>query len=729
MASSVLFHIKGNSSSFSRAVTQASTGSSKLKTSLGKTSTSARSFGASLQHMSGSLVSTAAKIATLQTNMLGLQGAFKITSTLKNTVVSFASFEEGMIKLEAVTSMASKEMLAMKTLINDLAIETKFTSKEVSEAAYSLATLGVKGTEAFEQMLPVVTKTAIAMDRGAGETAEVLLKTMKQFKIEMKDAGSVADVLVNAYTNSSLNLEKFATAMQYAGPSANLLGESLEDTVALLALLSDRGIEASSAGTQMRAALTDLATESRANNKILEKYGLTIADVDPTNRKFIDVLKTLEEAGVSSGDMFSLLGKRAGPVVQMLIDLGDENETSTEKMRKMSSQMNKSGTAARIAEKMQKGLGFAFEQTSASMGLFSIAVGESLAKVFNLKDLAHKTTDVFAALTRVVSNIDFNSLKTQGIKIFDPDALISNFHTIFIKVLPALTELFKVSAGIGVSFLLEKLTVSLPLVIKKGFSLVPIVFSAFIYVASEGAKLFVSIIVDGFNLVMSSFGVWMNHYLGDMMVMVGDMANFMHLHTTASEYWKEGKARQSITAKDLTGFADTDVIKESAQGLIDAVGESSKEGITFLSEKAAEASIPSLSGVSEHYKKQREELMESFSPAIQNFTEAVKQVPTSGQKEAFEEIKGMVVNAQKEKKPKETFEEITERIKATQEKAFEGTKKRIMAEQEETYTSRESSQNIQVTDNRVQHLYRQENRSKQLIKQTSINPRGDKDGD
>lgn len=621
MAQTVLFRIRGDSSGFSKAITGATGSLSKLKGSLGKASGGAKGFKGSLGRMRDSLISTAAEVLTLQTNMIGLQGLFKVGSAVKGAVVSFASFEQGMIKIQAVTDMAEEEMAAMKTLINDLAIETKFTSKEVSEAAYNLATLGVKGVDAFTQLLPVVTKTAIAMDRGVTPTSDVLLKTMKQFKVEMKDAGSVADVMVNAYTKSSLNLEKFAYSMEYAGPTAQLLGESLEDTVGLLALLADRGIKASAAGTGLRAAMTDLATNSQVNCKILEGYGLTLADIDPETHKFIDVLKTLEEAGVASGDMFALLGKRAGPVTQMLIKLGDGSETSTEKMQKLSAEMGKVGTMTGIATKMEEGLQFAFTQSAASISLFSIATGEGIADLLKLKEMAYSVTEIFGNLTKVISKLDFGALKTEG---FNPEGLTSSFKVVFSEVLPALSELFRVSAGIGALYLLEKLALGLPLVITKG---IPIILSAFVSVVGAGAKLFVTLIVEGFNLVMASLGVFINHLLGDMLEIIGDLASVLKLNAMAASYWGAALTRQTVTAKDLTGFIDTDKIKDSAHDLIDAASKLSIEGVTLLSEKAGEYVEPHAKKTASSYQKQREELMESFSPAVENLTQAVKEVP------------------------------------------------------------------------------------------------------
>jgi len=149
-----------------------------------------------------------ARLATLQTNMLGVNAAFRAFQGVKSATTDFASFEEGLKKIEAVTQSTKPEMAELTELVKKLGFETQFTVEDIEKAVFNLGTLGVKGPQAFRDLMPSIVNAAVSLDTDLNRAAEVVLSTIKTFNLTAKDSAHVVDLLTNAYTNSSLNIRK-----------------------------------------------------------------------------------------------------------------------------------------------------------------------------------------------------------------------------------------------------------------------------------------------------------------------------------------------------------------------------------------------------------------------------------------------------------------------------------------------------------------------------------------
>src|SRR5690606_34560891 len=89
-------------------------------------------------------------------------------------------------------------------------------------------------------------------------SAEIASIAMNQFGISGENTIQVADVLTNAANASSLSVDDLGYALGYVGNSAAAAGYDIDDAATAIAILSDRGIGASKAGTGLRAVMQRL---------------------------------------------------------------------------------------------------------------------------------------------------------------------------------------------------------------------------------------------------------------------------------------------------------------------------------------------------------------------------------------------------------------------------------------------------------------------------------------
>ena len=129
MATSVTFDIRGNASSFLRAMGRAARGVRDFSGSAAAGGSSLAKFSGAFGRFNSALLRVLRSVALLQTNMLGLQGSIMAFDRIRGTVRTFASLEEGLLKIKAVTGSTDEEMKDLRGQIEKLGFETKFMTR------------------------------------------------------------------------------------------------------------------------------------------------------------------------------------------------------------------------------------------------------------------------------------------------------------------------------------------------------------------------------------------------------------------------------------------------------------------------------------------------------------------------------------------------------------------------------------------------------------------------
>lgn len=203
-------------------------------------------------------------------------------------VKSAADFEKVMSAVGAVSNATAAEMEQLKEVALDLGSTTVYGANEIGRAMEQLAKAGLTIPEILNGATEAtVTLAAAAGDELAGgidSAAIVIANAMKTFGAGADEMDHFADVLVGAAASSTLSVDDIATSMTYAGPVAASLGLSIDDLSTALAILGDRGIRGSTAGTSLRGVFLGLATQTPKATKVLKELG--IVTEDGTNRFF-----------------------------------------------------------------------------------------------------------------------------------------------------------------------------------------------------------------------------------------------------------------------------------------------------------------------------------------------------------------------------------------------------------------------------------------------------------
>lgn len=199
-----------------------------------------------------------------------------------------ATFEKQMSAVQAVSGATAEQMVALKERALDLGSSTTYAAGEIGRAMEQLVKAGID----IDTVLGGATEATVALAAAAGDelaggvdqAAVVMANALKTFNATADEAMHFADVLVGAAASSTLSVDDLATSMTYAGPTAAALGLSIDDLANALAILGDRGIRGSTAGTSLRGVLLGLTTQTPKAAKVMKRLGLITED--GTNRFF-----------------------------------------------------------------------------------------------------------------------------------------------------------------------------------------------------------------------------------------------------------------------------------------------------------------------------------------------------------------------------------------------------------------------------------------------------------
>jgi|GEM_PF-5886157 len=313
-----------------------------------------------------------------------VRGFFNV---IKNGFKTSWDFEYAMSQVKAITKATSEDFNKLRENAIALGGATKFTATEVAGLQKEYAKLGFT-TKEILRITAGTLDLAAATGSDLATAAVVAGSTLRQFGLDASQMGKVVDVMTNSFSLSALDITKWETSMQHAGPVAKAVGEDIESTSAKLAILANNGLDASISGTSLRNIFLEL-----------EKRGLT----------WDQAMNKINGAQNKASASLELFGKRGAVAGLILADNTEELEDMEIALR------DSDGAAKDMADTMQDNvLGQMTKLKSAWEGL-TLRTNESNGAMKNF----------LSVLTDVVNSINNDGIPAIEALFGDKDKQIS----------------------------------------------------------------------------------------------------------------------------------------------------------------------------------------------------------------------------------------------------------------------------------------------------------------
>jgi TP901 family phage tail tape measure protein len=239
--------------------------------------------------------------------------AFAFTSIIrgfKSMITTTAEFEKSLASLSAITGATGDELGFYGDTARDLARKTTLSAAEIVEA---FKLMGSARPELLKnkEALAAVTKEAIVLAEASGmqvvDATNALAKAMNQFNIPAAEAGRAINVLAAGSKFGAAEIPAVAEAIKSMGTAANMANISLEESVAMIETLAEKGLSGAQSGTMLRNVILRLQT-----------------GIDDFNPKVVGVSQALENlaaANLDSAELTKMFGLESQQAAAILIEL------------------------------------------------------------------------------------------------------------------------------------------------------------------------------------------------------------------------------------------------------------------------------------------------------------------------------------------------------------------------------------------------------------------------
>lgn len=355
-------------------------------------------------------------------------------------------FEAQMSRVQAIAGATGDELKSMTDQAMDLGATTSFSASEVAEGMENMASAGFTVAEIMSAMSGVLDLAAVS-GGDVAMSSEAVATSLRQFGLDASQAGHVANVFARAAADTNAETVDMAEALKYAGPVANTLGLSLEETASAIGIMADMGIKGSQAGTTLRGAFTSLANPTKEASELMEALGINVFDANGNMKPMGDVIENLKSSmgGMTAEQKASttatLFGRQAMSGMLGLIEAGPDKFNALN-----GSLENSTGSAKEMADIILNNVSGAIEEMGGALETAGIKIQQILAPA--IKNVIERVTELINKFNNLSTEQQQNILKWVGIAMAIGPVLVA-IGGIFKVASIAVTAFKAVSGAIG----------------------------------------------------------------------------------------------------------------------------------------------------------------------------------------------------------------------------------------------------------------------------------------
>lgn len=353
-----------------------------------------------------------------------------VGNQLREAVSGALDFNQAIHDIAAISGESRDEMGRFGDSILNIATHSRYTAKEVSELMELLAQAGISAKD-----LPEVS-TAVGMFATASaskpqEAADVYTTAANVFDIKAENSTRVTNALTAALNESKLTVQGLSTAFNYLAPQAAQLGRSLEETLGIIATMSQAGVKPSTIGTGVSQLMKEFLVPKKRLQTMLDAYGINPEEINPKLHSFAEIVDVLKNKGVETEHLFQSLESRVGRSIVAALNLGGDA------FRNMTDSVTGTAAAAVAYEKAMEGANARTNVLKQEVQRLAVGLGEVFGPVASgvltfLTDFVRglQTTEGKAAIVISTLGLLANAMKALTVD----GVLLSLSNPIFMAV-------------------------------------------------------------------------------------------------------------------------------------------------------------------------------------------------------------------------------------------------------------------------------------------------------
>ena len=315
-------------------------------------------------------------MGTLANPMTGVAlAAGAVGAALAASVSIAGTFQSSMARVASVSGASAADMQRMSDAAREAGATSVFSASQAADAMYFLASSGMSVNDQISSL----NDTLLLASAGGLELArsgEIMTGSLAQFALAADQSGRVANLFAATSAASNTDVTQLGDAMKEAGPMANAMGMSIEETSAALAIFANANIKGSQAGTGLKSILGSMSQETKLGAAALSELGLTYDDISLSTHTYGESMMALAEAGMTADQAIAIFGKDQASVAITAVNGATGNHGLSMSYDELKGKISDTDKATQMSKQMtdnyegsMKAMSSALEEAGISLGI------------------------------------------------------------------------------------------------------------------------------------------------------------------------------------------------------------------------------------------------------------------------------------------------------------------------------------------------------------------------
>ena len=198
---------------------------------------------------------------------------------LNQSTQELIEFERELLNANSVFNLTNDNLFEVGNTVIEFGNKFGIATQNGAQGLYQLASAGLTANEAM-QVLPETLKLSMAVQGDHNTISKLTAQTIFGFGMEMEEAALVTDKFAYAIQKSLIEYQDLSSAVKFALPFFTSTGQSIDQLLGALQILTNRALEAGIAGRGLRQALAEFAESALDAEVGFRKMGVEILNAE-----------------------------------------------------------------------------------------------------------------------------------------------------------------------------------------------------------------------------------------------------------------------------------------------------------------------------------------------------------------------------------------------------------------------------------------------------------------
>ena len=229
---------------------------------------------------------------------------------LNQNTQELITFERELLNANSVFRVTNDELFSVGDTVVQFGQKFGLEMQNGAEGLYQLASAGLSASESME-VLTETLKLSMAVQGDHNTISKLVTQTLFGFDMEMSQAAEITDKFAFAIQKSLIEYQDLASAVKFALPFFTTTGQSIDQLLGALQILTNRALEAGIAGRGLRQGLAELAESIGDNTARFKEFGVEVTDAQGNMLQLTEIAanfsKVLEEGVINDTELLTTL--------------------------------------------------------------------------------------------------------------------------------------------------------------------------------------------------------------------------------------------------------------------------------------------------------------------------------------------------------------------------------------------------------------------------------------